>query len=77
MIAGFAAGYLNQTGSLIVLLTLLWRGRSELPGWVAAGAVALAAHRLLPGQWYIVLGALAGSAVGARRAATGDDTCTA
>ena len=43
---------------ILVLLPTLWRGRADLPPWAAAGAVALAAHRLLPGHWYILLGAL-------------------
>ena len=48
---------------ILVLLPTLWRGRADLPPWAAAGAVALAAHRLLPGHWYILLGALAGTLV--------------
>lgn len=53
-----------------VFLTLLvgrWRGRADLLPWVVAALVALAAQRWLPGQWYILLGALAGSGVGAVR----------
>ena len=51
--------------AMLVLLAALWRGRSTDAGpWVTAGVVALVASTLLPGQWYIVLGALAGCAVG-------------
>jgi predicted branched-subunit amino acid permease len=41
--------------------------------WVVAALAATLAARLLPGSWYIVIGALAGSLAGAvrdRRAAT-------
>lgn len=51
----------------IVLLAGLWRGRQDLLPWAVAGAVALAASHLLPGNWYIVVGGLSGSLVGALR----------
>ena len=41
----------------------------DVPAWVVAGAVSLAAAWLLPGQWHIVLGAIAGSLTGAAGAA--------
>ena len=53
------------SASFLALLTGMWRGRASLlPVAVAAGA-ALVAERLLPGAWYIVVGALCGSAAGA------------
>lgn len=52
----------------VALLVGMWRGRGDLLPWAAAAAVSVALARLLPGtSWYIVGGALAGSAAGALR----------
>jgi len=42
-----------------------WRGRHDLLPWLVAAALALAAERLLPGKWYIVIGGLGGAMSGA------------
>ena len=56
------------TAVFLALLAGLWRGRkSDLLPWVVAAAVAVAAHLVLPGQWYVLLGGLAGSLAGAAR----------
>ena len=55
------------TAVFLALLAGLWRGRSDLLPWVVAAAVAVAGYLLLPGQWYVLLGGLAGSLVGAAR----------
>lgn len=55
------------TGTLIALLAGIWQGRSAIAPWAAAGGVAIAASRLLPGTWYILLGCLAGSLLAAVR----------
>lgn len=47
-----------------VLLVPLWRGPRRAIPWAAAGAVALIAAELLPGSWYIIAGAIAGSVAG-------------
>jgi 4-azaleucine resistance transporter AzlC len=47
------------------LLVGMWRGRSDVLPWGVAAVVAVAGSHLLPGKWYILLGALAGSLVGA------------
>ena len=47
-----------------VMLVPLWRGVRRSAGWVIAGVVALASAWLLPGYWFIVIGALAGSIAG-------------
>jgi 4-azaleucine resistance transporter AzlC len=52
------------TAVFLALLTGMWRGKRDLLPWLVAALVALAAARWLPGQWYIVLGGLAGSLVG-------------
>lgn len=55
------------TAIFLALLCGMWRGRRDLLPWIVAAAVAVAAERWLPGQWYILLGGLAGSLVGAVR----------
>jgi len=55
------------TAVFVALLVGSWRGRRDLLPWAVAAGVALAAHRWLPGRWYILLGALAGSGTGAWR----------
>ncbi|MGD9509664.1 MAG: AzlC family ABC transporter permease [Geminicoccaceae bacterium] len=57
------------TAFFVALLAGFWRGRADLLPWLTAGGASLLCKWLLPGTWYIVLGALAGSAVGAWRAA--------
>jgi len=49
------------------LLVLLFKGARDLLPWAIAAAVAIAADRLLPGNWYILLGGLAGCLAGAWR----------
>ena len=55
------------TAVFLALLVGMWRGRSDLLPWAVAALVAVAAHQWLPGQWYILLGGLAGSLAGAVR----------
>ena len=55
------------TAVFVALLVGLWRGKSDALPWIAAGAVSLAASYLLAGRWYILLGGIAGSVVGAVR----------
>jgi 4-azaleucine resistance transporter AzlC len=55
------------TAVFLALLVGMWRGRSDLVPWAVAALVAVMAHRWLPGQWYILLGGLAGSLAGAAR----------
>jgi predicted branched-subunit amino acid permease len=43
------------------MLVPLWRGRRRAVAWGIAGAVALATEHLVPGWWFIITGALAGS----------------
>ena len=43
----------------------LWRGVRRAIAWVVAGLVALAVSYVMPGWWFIVIGAIAGSMVGA------------
>jgi 4-azaleucine resistance transporter AzlC len=55
------------TAVFLALLIGLWKGRSDILPWLVAAAVALAAAHWLPGKWYILLGGLTGSLVGAWR----------
>lgn len=60
------------TAVFICLLGTFWGGvRSDLLPWVVTAGTAIAASLLLPGKWYILLGALAGTAVAALRADEG------
>jgi predicted branched-subunit amino acid permease len=44
------------------MLVPLWRGKRRALAWAIAGAVALATASVVGGWWFIVVGALAGSA---------------
>lgn len=55
------------TAVFLALLVGLWRGKSDLLPWIVAAGVAIAAEHWLPGKWYILLGGLAGSLIGAMR----------
>jgi 4-azaleucine resistance transporter AzlC len=55
------------TAVFIVLLVSLWRGKSNFLPWTVAAIVAVATAYWLPGKWYILLGGIAGSSVGAIR----------
>jgi 4-azaleucine resistance transporter AzlC len=59
------------TAVFLVLLVGLWRGKSDLLPWAVAAVVAVAASLWLPGKWYILLGGLSGSLVGAIAQARG------
>jgi 4-azaleucine resistance transporter AzlC len=55
------------TAVFIALLVGLWRGKKDILPWIVAAIVATAAAHWLPGKWYILLGALAGSLIGVAR----------
>lgn len=42
------------------MLVPLWRGRKAALPWAVAGVVSVVAARLIPGHWFILVGALAG-----------------
>ena len=49
----------------VVVAAILFRGRRDLAPWAVAILAALAARLLLGGNWYIVVGGLAGGLFGA------------
>ena len=52
----------------VFLALLVWLGQGKqiraLIPWAVAAVVAIAGHRLLPGNWYVLLGAVAGALTG-------------
>ena len=48
----------------VAMLVLLWRGPRRGAAWIIAGAVAFLTSHLLPGYWFIMAGAIAGSVAG-------------
>lgn len=64
VIERFGLAFLT-TVFFVVLLAGFWRSRADLLPWGTAAGVSVLTYELLPGTWYIVLGALAGSLVGA------------
>lgn len=53
------------TAVFTALAVGMWKGKSNLLSWIVAAGIALIAAYVLPGKWYILLGGLAGSFVGA------------
>jgi branched chain amino acid efflux pump len=55
------------TAVFLALIAGMWKGKSNILPWTVAAAVSVAAHHWLPGQWYILLGGVAGSFAGVVR----------
>ena len=55
------------TAVFVALLVGQWKGKTDVVPWIVAGLVAVLAERFFGGTWYILLGGLAGSVVGAVR----------
>ena len=49
------------TAVFLAMLAGLWRGREDILPWGVAALAAVLADQFLPGKWYILIGALAGS----------------
>jgi len=46
------------------MLVPLWSGARRAIGWAVAGIVAVAAQQVLPGYWFIIIGAVCGALAG-------------
>jgi len=44
------------------LCVKMWRGRRDLVPWAATFVLAVAAEKVLPGKWYIIVGGMGGAA---------------
>ena len=66
LVENWGLDYLT-TAFFVALLAGFWRGRGDAAPWLVAGGIAIAAKAWLPGTWYIILGAVAGSLIGAWR----------
>jgi 4-azaleucine resistance transporter AzlC len=53
------------TATFIALLLGMWKGKADLVPWLVAALVAIVSSRLIEGNWYIIIGGLAGSFAGA------------
>ncbi len=53
------------TATFLALLFGMWKGRGDIIPWAVGGFIAVVTARLVPGQWYIVVGGLGGSLAGA------------
>jgi 4-azaleucine resistance transporter AzlC len=52
------------TAVFLALLVGLWKGKSDVLPWAAAAAASVVGFHVLPGKWYILLGALVGTLAG-------------
>ena len=57
----------------VVVATILFRGKRDIAPWMVAIAAAFAAKWLIGGNWYIVIGGVAGGLFGALRDIRRDD----
>ena len=53
------------TATFLALLLGMWRGKADLLPWLVAAGAAILTSRIVEGQWHILIGAMAGSLVGA------------
>ena len=58
------------TAAFIAILAGTYRGRGDIAPWIIAAGVALITERVVPGQWFVLAGALSGSIAGAIRSTT-------
>jgi predicted branched-subunit amino acid permease len=52
------------TAIFVALIAGIWRGKRDAIPWLAAAVSAVAAYKLIPGPWYVPLGAIAGVVAG-------------
>ena len=63
------------TAVFLTLLIGMRRGKLDILPWIVAGVVSVASHYILPGKWYILIGAISGAGVYAisKKLEVGDD----
>ena len=49
------------------LLVAMWKGKGDLIPWLSTALVAVVCSWWLPGKWYVLIGGLTGSLIGALR----------
>lgn len=52
------------TAIFVALVAGLWRGKGDAIPWLAAGIVSILVYSVMPGPWYVPLGAVAGLIAG-------------
>jgi len=53
------------TAVFAALLVGMWKGKSDLLPWLSSATVAIVCAQWLPGKWYVFVGGLVGSLIGA------------
>jgi 4-azaleucine resistance transporter AzlC len=53
------------TATFLALLLGMWKGKGDLVPWLVAALAAIISAKLIPGNWYIIIGGLVGSLAGA------------
>jgi len=53
------------TATFLALLLGMSKGKADIVPWLVAALAAIATARLVPGNWHVIVGGLAGSLVGA------------
>jgi predicted branched-subunit amino acid permease len=52
------------TATFLALLFGMWKEKTDLIPWAVAALVAIGVAKLVPGNWFIIAGGLAGSFAG-------------
>jgi len=55
------------TAIFLALLVVMWRDKKDFWPWLVAAVFSIITAQFIPGNWYIIVGAIAGSAFGAWR----------
>lgn len=59
--------FFSALAVFVAIAAAMWRGRSDVVPWFVAAGVSVLVSRFVGGTWYIMAGALAGSAAGVLR----------
>jgi len=50
------------SAAFIAIVATMWKGKADILPWIIAALFAVVAELYLPGKWYVIVGALSGSA---------------